>query len=37
MKYKLSDLCDIQIGRTPPRKEFDWFNTGSNSTLRGYL
>ena len=31
MKYKLSELCDVQIGRTPPRKEFDWFNTGSNS------
>ena len=31
MKYKLSDLCDIQIGRTPPRKESYWFNTGMKS------
>ena len=28
MKYKLSDICDIKIGRTPPRKESQWFNTG---------
>ena len=28
MKYKLSDICDIKIGRTPPRKESKWFNTG---------
>ena len=27
MKYKLEDLVDLQIGRTPPRKEFEWFNT----------
>ena len=25
-EYKLSDLCDVQIGRTPPRNEHDWFN-----------
>ena len=31
MKYKLIDLCDIQIGRTPPRKEFQWFNTGATN------
>lgn len=31
MKCKLSDLCDIQIGRTPPRKEPHWFNTGADS------
>lgn len=31
MKYKLSDLCDIQIGRTPPRKEPVWFNSGNVS------
>ena len=28
MKFKLSDICDIKIGRTPPRKESQWFNTG---------
>ena len=28
MRYKLADLCDIKIGRTPPRKEPQWFNTG---------
>ncbi len=27
--YKLNDLCDVKIGRTPPRKEFCWFNTGN--------
>lgn len=27
MKYRLEELVDLQIGRTPPRKEFEWFNT----------
>ena len=27
MKYVLEDLVDLKIGRTPPRKEFQWFNT----------
>ena len=28
-EYKLSDLCDVQIGRTPPRNEHEWFNPAS--------
>jgi len=24
----LGEICDIKIGRTPPRKEKQWFNTG---------
>ena len=32
-RYKLSDLCDIKIGRTPPRKEFSWFNQGPDDFL----
>lgn len=30
MKYRLEELVDLQIGRTPPRKEFEWFNTNGN-------
>ncbi|MBR5771743.1 MAG: restriction endonuclease subunit S [Clostridia bacterium] len=26
MKYKLEEIVDLKIGRTPPRKEFHWFN-----------
>ena len=24
--FELGDLCDVSIGRTPPRNEFKWFN-----------
>lgn len=27
---RLGDLCDIKIGRTPPRKEKEWFNKNKN-------
>lgn len=30
MKYRLEELVDLQIGRTPPRKEFEWFNTNGD-------
>jgi type I restriction enzyme S subunit len=30
-EYKLGDLCDVSIGRTPPRNEFKWFNQDSHS------
>lgn len=26
-KFDLGELCQIKIGRTPPRKEFHWFST----------
>ena len=26
MRYRLGQLVDLQIGRTPPRKENHWFN-----------
>lgn len=29
--YILKDICDIQIGRTPPRAESKWFNSGSQN------
>ena len=27
MEYTLEDIVDLKIGRTPPRKESQWFNT----------
>ena len=30
MKYRLEELVDLKIGRTPPRKEQQWFNQGSD-------
>lgn len=32
MEYTLEDIVDLKIGRTPPRKEPQWFNT----TGKGY-
>lgn len=29
--FELGDLCDVSIGRTPPRNEFKWFNQDSQS------
>ena len=29
--YELGDLCNISIGRTPPRNEFKWFNQETQS------
>lgn len=32
MNYKtstLNDLCDVSIGRTPPRSQSEWFNSGA--------
>lgn len=28
MKYRLEEIVDLKIGRTPPRKEQQWFNQG---------
>ena len=29
-KYKLGEICDLKIGRTPPRKEHEWFSKNQN-------
>ena len=30
-EYVLGDICDVKIGRTPPRAEKKWFNHDGNS------
>ena len=33
MKYNsktLDELCDVKIGRTPPRNQSEWFNSGAS-------
>ena len=37
MNYKtntLNDLCDVSIGRTPPRSQSKWFNSGARDDWR---
>lgn len=37
MKYSrgtLGELCDVKIGRTPPRNQPEWFNSGADSDWR---
>ena len=29
--FELGELCDVSIGRTPPRNEFKWFNQDAQS------
>ena len=34
MKYNsktLDELCDVKIGRTPPRNQSEWFNSGASN------
>lgn len=30
-EYKISDLCDVKIGRTPPTSQREWFNPEKDS------